>query len=129
MSKLIKEAEQNVINQAKYYTDLIGVLDDLQHGILRTLDHHSPGREKIAEGFAKVRQGVYDEMQFALARCFCIVGIGGEEATTYSREQAKRIFDGRHTTMEWLDKWHRLPSSWLISEAEVFGAELKEALK
>jgi hypothetical protein len=129
MSKLIKEAERNVINQAKYYTDLIGVLDDLQHGVLRTLDSHSPGREKITEGFNQVRQGVYSEMQFALARCFCIVGIGGEEAVAYSREQAKRIFDGRHTTMEWLDNWHRLPSSWLTSEAEAFEAELKEALK
>jgi molecular chaperone GrpE (heat shock protein) len=58
MSKLIKEAERNVINQAKYYTDLIGVLDDLQHGVLRTLDSHSPGREKITEGFNQVRQGV-----------------------------------------------------------------------
>lgn len=126
---LIKEAEQNVINQAKYYTDLIQVIDDLQRGVLETVERHSPGRDEIADGFNQIRQGVYKELQYALARCFCIVGVGGEEAEAYSREQAKRIFSGRYTTMEWLDQWHRVPSQWRTSVQEAFEAELKGALK
>ena len=125
----IKEAEQNVINQARFYTDLIGVLDSMQRGMLGRMDRYSPGRDEVSEGFLLIQKGVHKELSAALARCLLVIGVGGEEAEAYSREQARRVFGKGGTVMEWLDEWNRLPSCWSGDDEAGFREELQEALK
>jgi len=123
----IKEAEQNVLNQAKFWSEFLDFVDDLQYSIGRR-ESVLEAREKFAEGLASIRQAAYIEQQFAMSRCFAFVGVGGDEALAYSREYAAKLFGG-YSTIQYLDKWNRVPSSWKSDEAEAFDAALKEAIK
>ena len=125
----IKEAEQNVLNQAKFWTEFAEVVRSMQYGIHNATDRYSPGREKFDQAFDLLRRAAYEEKQHALARCFALVGVGGEEAEKFSREHAKRIFGGNYSTIKWLDPWCRIPSSWMLEDEARFENELKEALK
>ena len=125
----IKEAEQNVLNQAKFWTEFAEFVQSMQYGIHNATDRHSPGREKFDQAFDLLRRAAYEEKQFALARCFALVGVGGEEAEKFSREHAKRIFGGEQSVIEWLDGWNRVPSSWLASDEEALKSELKKSIE
>ena len=129
MSKsYIKEAEKNVISQAKFWTEFISFIEGMSHGINDKLESRT-ARDKFAEGLNKLREAARDEQQFALARCFALVGVGGEEAEEFSKERAKLLFGGKYSTMQWLDEWNRLPSSWMTAEEEAFEKELQDKLK
>ena len=125
----IKEAEQNVLNQAKFWTEFAEFVQSMQYGIHNATDRHSPGREKFDHAFDLLRRAAYEEKQHALARCFAFIGVGGEEAETFSREHAKRIFGGEQSVIEWLDGWNRVPSSWLAGDEEALKSELKKSIE
>ena len=125
----IKETEQNVLNQAKFWTEFAEMVNSMQYGIHNATDRYSPGREKFDQAFDLLRRAAYEEKQHALARCFAFVGVGGKEAEKFSREHAKRIFGGDYSTIQWLDPWCRIPSSWMSEDEARFENELKEALK
>jgi len=95
-----------------------------------TLDksHECAGRGDIMKGFQLVVDGLLKEQNYALAKCFAVVGIGGEEAEEFSKQQAREVFGGKYSTIQWVDAWHRIPSHWLISQEEELEAELKEAV-
>lgn len=128
----IKEAEQNALNLCKYYTDMIDLIDSMERGMVSRIDEyrydeHGP-KQKMRDGFRLVRQALYEEQQRNLARCFLLVGVGGEEAEKYSRTEAKRAFGGRYSVTELLDEYFRLPSCWKAEDEENLEKELKEAL-
>ena len=125
----IKEAEQNVLNQAKFWTEFAEMVQSMQCGIHNATDRYSPGREKFDQAFDLLRRAAYEEKQHALARCFALVGVGGEEAEKFSREHAKRIFGGEQSVIEWLDGWNRVPSSWLAGDEEALKSELKKSIE
>ena len=125
----IKEAEQNVLNQAKFWTEFAEFVQSMQYGIHNATDRYSPGREKFDQAFDLLRRAAYEEKQFALARCFALVGVGGEEAEKFSREHAKRIFGDNYAVIHWLDQWNRLPSAWRADDEEALRTELKGSLK
>ncbi len=124
---LIKEAEQNVLNHAKFITDMISVIDSMQYAIGDLASSKYSGRDEIAEGLQMVRTGLYREMQFTIAKAFAFVGVGGEEAEKYSREHARKVF-GKGEVMSLLDKHLRMPSYWLSRECDDFAAEIEQAL-
>lgn len=123
----IKEAEQNALNQAKFWTEFAEMVQSMQCGIHNATDRYSPGREKFDQAFDLLRHAAYEEKQHALARCFALVGVGGEEAEKFSREHAKRVFGGNYSTIQWLDPWCRIPSSWHAADEDGLKAELEEA--
>jgi len=125
----IKEAEQNVLNQAKFWTEFAEMVLSMQCGIHNATDRYSPGREKFDQAFDLLLRAAYEEKQHALARCFALVGVGGEEAEKFSREHAKRVFSGNYSTIQWLDPWCRIPSSWRAADEDGLKAEFKEAAK
>lgn len=43
------------------------------------------------------------------------------------KEHAKRVFGGDYSTIQWLDPWCRIPSSWHAADEDGLKAELKEA--
>ena len=125
----IKDAEQNVLNQAKFWTEFAEFVMSMSHGVQNATDRYSPGRERFMQAFDLLLRAAYDEKQHALGRCFALIGVGGEEAERFSREHAKKIFGGDYSTMEWLDRWNRVPGHWLSKDQEAFEDELKSALK
>ena len=64
----IKEAEQNVLNQAKFWTEFAEMVRSMQCGIHNATDRHSPGCEKFDQAFDLLRRAAYEEKQHALAR-------------------------------------------------------------
>lgn len=125
----IKEAEQNALNLCKYYTDMIDLIDSMEYGMVSRTDEYRDGpRQKLRDGFGLVRQALYEQQQRNLARCFLLVGVGGEEAEKYSRTEAKRAFGGKYSVTELLDEYFRLPSYWKTEDEENLKKELKESL-
>lgn len=89
----------------------------------------SPRSTQAQKAFQELIQAAWKEQQFALARCFAFVGVGGKEATDFSKERAKALFGGKYSTIQFLEQWHQLPSSWSAAKEEMFEKELKENLK
>ena len=79
----IKEAEQNVINQAKFWYEFLEFVRSMENGIYNATDQWSPGREKFTQASDLMRQAAYMEQQHALARCFALVGVGGKDAEKF----------------------------------------------
>ena len=125
----IKEAEQNVINQAKFWHEFLEFVRSMELGINNATDRWSPGREKFAQAFDLLRQAAYTEQQHAMARCFALVGVGGEAAEQFAKERARKIFSADRSVVSWLDSWNRLPSSWMSEDEEGLRTELKGRLK
>ena len=123
----IKQAERNVINQAKFWTDFQEFIENMRWNIRNSVDNKYDIKDFDA-GFELLRKAGYNQQQFALARCFAIQAVGGEEAKEYSKERAKKLFGGEYSTMQWLDENFSLPSYWQTSEEDKFNAELKQAL-
>lgn len=125
----IKEAEQNALNEAKYYTDMLEFMNGMSYNMLSRTERHSSGRDDLEEGFALIRKGLCAQQAEALSRCFAFVGVGGEEARKYSKEVAKQVFDGRYSVSHLLDEHFRQPSCWRTEDEENLKVELKEALR
>jgi hypothetical protein len=129
MSKsYIKQAEQNVLNQAKFWTELLDFLDSFGRGLQHRTNRYSPGVEDFQQGVSALIQGAYKEQQQALARCYALAGIGGEEAQAYARERALEVFDGKYTAIQWLDEWCRTPRSWTTQTEREFKEEVRSRL-
>lgn len=123
---LLKQAEQNVINQAKSWADAMEFLDALTNFGNRAC-HDYIGKPKFFEGLSLMRQAMYQEQSEAIRNCFSLVGVGGEEAAAFSRERFKEVFGGKYQIMQFLDKWGHCPSSYATAEREAFEAECKTA--
>lgn len=127
-SNYIKQAERNVIQQAKFWTDFQEFLDSMQYSLRESLDSKYDA-EEFSRGIQMLRKASYKQQQFALARCFAISAVGGDEAKEYSKERARKLFGGEYSTMQWLDENFRCPSYWKTTDEEGFQEELKKALE
>lgn len=126
----IKEAEQNVLNQAKFWSDFIGFIDSLDYSTVNRLCDYSDRdtKELFNEGFRKLRAAAAQAESNALARCYMIQGVGGKEAAGYSKKVAGTIFKEDYSVMQWLDSFYRLPSSWNCEDEDNFRKEIDEEL-
>lgn len=124
----IKQAERNVINQAKFWLDFQEFLDSMQYSLRESLDNPYD-YDEFREGIQALRKASYKQQQFALARCFAISAVGGDAAKEYSKERARKLFGGDYSTIQWLDENFRCPSYWKTEDEEGFQEELKKALK
>lgn len=124
----IKEAEQNVINNAKFWTEFIEMIDSMQSGVSDISDHWQDNK-KFNEGFRMLRHAAYDRQQEAFARCFAFVGVGGKEAEEFSKERAKKLFGGDYSVVQYLDSFICIPSSWHTEAPDALRQELKQAIE
>jgi hypothetical protein len=121
----LKQAEQNVINQAKAWADAMEFLNALQNFGNRAC-HDYIGKEKFFAGLTLMRQAMYQEQSEAIRNCFSLVGVGGEEAAKYSRDRFKEVFSDKYQIMQFLDKWGHCPNSYKTADREAFEAECRE---
>lgn len=125
---LLEEAEKNVVMQAKFFHELLTFVDSFTSATSRKMVSQT-NKEAFADGMIKARVAIYTEMQFAFARCFAFVGVGGDEANKLSKEYAKELFDGKYSNIQWLDKWYSIPNGWRSSDEAQFTKEIQEAIK
>lgn len=128
MSKaLIKQAERNVINQAKAWSDAMQIIDALRNfGNMACHDHIA--KETFSEGVDLIRRAMYAEQSEALRNCFAFVGVGGEEAEKFSREMFMKVFDGGYSIMQFLDRWGHIPRAYKIEDKEKFKEEITDVV-
>jgi len=101
---LIEQAEKNVINQAKAWSDAMDFVDALwEFG--NTACHEHVGKEKFFEGLELLQQAMYAEQSEAIRKCFVFAGVGGSEAEKFSRDFLKRVFSGEYAVSDFLNKW------------------------
>lgn len=126
---LLKQAEQNAVNNAKFWLEFLDFVDAIRWKVDSITEHayQTPGKVLMLEGFAKLREGAYCEMQYSLSRCFAFVGVGGEEAAAFSRERAKKVFED--VSPEFLDANFRVPRQWMTSDMDQLQAECDKELK
>ena len=127
---LLKQAEQDAVNRAKEMSDMLQVLDALAHAGGRMFQ--IPDQvEDFSKGLGLLRKAFYAKYTHAIVDCFRFVGVGGEEAKAYSREQFEKLFDkeSRYCVMRLMDKYGNVPSSYRSAEELVLRNEAKEALK
>lgn len=128
MSKqYIKQLEQNVIDQASFWNSFQEMISAMQYRIGDITD--SRERKEFNEGFQLLREGAYKQLQFALARCFAVSGVGGEKTKQFSKQRAEKMFGGDYSVMQWLDKNFVMPSYWRTDEETEFKQELADAIK
>lgn len=124
----IKKAEKNVINISKELSDILEILDGLSRIGNRYLQIEED-KKIYFEGLKNMRYAIYKKFVQSIAQCFYMVGVGGEEAKQYSREQAREIFNGKYSVMQYLDKYGMIPGAWKGDDEKQFKKELKEAIE
>lgn len=127
---LLRQAERNVVNRAKVFDDIFLLLDALQNFGYKFCSEFY-GLPKFKEGMKLIREALKNEHYRAISDCFNFVGIGGEEAAEYSREQFKKYFNDtdRVMVMHFLDKYGRIPSSWEVEVEDRFRREASERIE
>lgn len=125
---LLKEAEKNVVQQAKFFHELLTFVDSFTNATSHKMVSQT-NMDAFTDGMIKARSAIYAEAQFALARCFAFVGVGGKDANKLSNEYAKELFDGKYSTIQWLDKWYGIPNGWRSSDEAKFKKEMQDAIK
>lgn len=130
MSKnsLVKQAEENVVKQAKAFDDILKITDALA-SVGNRICHEHIARNKFFEGLSLMREALYAEHSNAIRKCFLFVGVGGESATEYSRQVFKKTFGGDFEIMSFLNQWGHLPSFVKTEEYERFQEELNEVIE
>jgi hypothetical protein len=126
---MFAEADQNVVNVARSLADMSEVLDSL--GIFGgRFFGYDEGGKRYREALCVMRDEVYRKYCEAITRCFCIVGVGGEEAADYSREQFEKMFGtDRRAIMQFLDNNGRHPHNWSGIENDEFRQQMAEKIK
>ena len=125
---LLKEAEKNVVMQAKFFHELLTFVDSFTSATSHKMVSHT-NRDAFTDGMIRAKDAIYAEMQFAFARCFAFMGVGGDEANKLSNEYAKELFDGKYSKIQWLDKWYSIPNGWRSSDEAQITQEMQEAIK
>lgn len=124
---ILKQAEQNVINNAKYCQDILKIVEALEMFSYRYM--YDSDIDEAIDALQKFRNTVYKTMNEHLVRCFMFVGVGGEEAEKFSFEQFKEHFgDNRYCVARFLDKAGNLPSCWSSEDEEQLRKEVLEKI-
>lgn len=125
---LLRQAEQNVINQAKAWSDAIEFLDALSN-FGNIACHEHIGRAEFFEGLKKMRRAMWQEQSEAIRNCFTLSGVGGEAAAAFSRERFKDVFSGKYQVVQFLNKWGHCPSYYTVDEMDRLKSEAKDAIE
>ena len=127
----IKEAEKNVVNNARYCQDVIKVVEALRRFTYRFMDNRTDTARynRAMSAFSEFRDAVYDQMNENIAKSFLFVGIGGEDALKFSREKFKEHFgEERYVVMHFLEEGGNLPMSWKKDVEEEFREQAKQKI-
>jgi len=126
---LIKQAERNLVDVCRAFDDFMEILDAMQRFGNKYMK--ATIRDEFFEGLQKMYQATYQSHCMAIRDCFNFVGVGGDEAMKYSKEQFKKIFDEKERTciMQFLDKYGRAPNSYQLKDEEEFRQQAKEIIE
>lgn len=130
MSKsLLKEAEKNIVRRAKWLEDVFTIIDALER-FAYNIDATANARSYMMEGIDQLRNGMYRAYYKAIHDCFVFANVGGDDVAEYSKKMFKEYFGNDDVCiMNFLDKFGRIPNSWLVEDEENFRKEGKEIMK
>ena len=124
----IKQAEENLVNQAVAFNDFLNIIESLSRFGNRACKERI-GREKFFEGLSLMRQAIYAEYAHSTSQLLMFSGIGGEKAQDFARKKFKELFGKeRFVVMHFLEKWGHQPGWYKATEEEEFRAEAKDII-
>jgi hypothetical protein len=124
----LKQAEQNVINQARAWSEALVFVDAL-YNFGSNACHEWIGKKQFFEGLQMIRNAMYAEQADAIRNCFVLSGIGGEEAKAFAREKFKESFGGKYCVIQFLNAWGHMPSSFSPKDEKEFLAECAKEIE
>jgi len=131
-SKFIEKAERNLVNICKMWDDVDCFTDALQTFGNR-MTHEYIGKKDFFDGLQLIIRAISAERADAIAKVFCFVGVGGEEAKEYSKKQFEDIFGEKnhikYSIMHFLDKYGQTPSWYSEEDDKEFRKQAKDILK
>ena len=128
MTDLIKQAEQNILNVCRAHEDIYELVDALTRFCDKYVEEWA-GRDDTTQGLYLLRCGLDKSLSANIRKLFTLVGVGGEEAREYSREQFRRLFaneESRYNVMHLLDQYARIPHSYKVDTEKEFRKQGKE---
>jgi len=119
-----------LVNICKEFDDLMNIFDAIA-AFGNKFCHEYIAREKFFQGLNLIRDAAYTEQSYAIRNCFSFVGVGGKKAIEYSRKRFEEIFDEneRCSVMHFLDKYGRIPFTYMAEDEEEFRKQAKERIK
>lgn len=125
----IKEAEQNLVNQAVAFQDIFKILEALERFGNTACKEHV-GKNKFFDGLNTIKQAIYSEYVHTTSQLLMFTGIGGENALKFARQRFEDIFgQDRYAIMQFLDKWGQIPGWYKTTDEEEFRTETKKKIK
>jgi hypothetical protein len=128
MSDLVKQAEKNIVNVCKAHEDIYSLVD-----ALTTFGNHYiedwAGGGDFSKGLSLIRKGLDCSLSANIRKLFSLVGVGGEDAQEYSREQFRNLFandENRYNVIHLLDKYARVPRSYNVELDKEFRKQGKK---
>ena len=125
----VKEAEKNCVRIAKHMSDVLEVVKALENFGNRAFNEFD--REEYFDGISKIRRAVYSKFVRSISDCFLFIGVGGEDALEYSREEFKKHFgeEDRYSIMQFLEQYGHVLHSYPVADDEEFRKQAKERLE
>lgn len=135
MSKsMIKQCEENIINQAMLLDETLNYLDVLRNVSYKLFDTNfrqtDPDYLKFSTGIQQAREAVYAKSCEKIRDCFMLVGVGGEKAAEFCRQKAEERFGNKqYEIMSFLDKHGHVPSRVSSEDIEKLRQEINAQLQ
>lgn len=135
MSKdFIKEAEQNLVNQAVFFRDLLSIVEFLNRvGYMHFPKYENRDRDDYFKGLSMIRNALQSQYVNRQSNLLGFVAIGGKKAKEYSLNEFKNTYgedvEDRYMIMHLLDKYGSLPDRWLSDDEKEFRQQIADKLK
>jgi len=129
MRDFVKEAEQNIVNQAVFFKDLISVIDILGRATRSYFpEYNNRDKEDFSKGMNLIYSALHSQYVKRQSDLLIFASIGGEEAKQFSLNKFKEMYgkdaEERYSIMHFLDKFGNTPANWLTDEEEQFREQL-----
>jgi len=113
--ELQQELEARVIERAKFWDGFINMLIKLRDSGLYHADRSSAfkvdaNEDAFRAGMQQAINAAYALQQKELAECFMLAGVGGQRATEFAKERARRIL-GEH--LDYALQMGYIPTFWV----------------
>jgi hypothetical protein len=135
MSKdLIKEAEENIINQAVFFKDLLSIVEFFNRvGYRYFPQYENRDKDDYFKGLYMMRDALQSQYVTKHANLLGFVAIGGEKAKEYSLNEFKSMYgenvEERYMIMHLLNKYGAVPNGWVSDDEKEFRKQIADRLK
>lgn len=130
----VKEAEQNLVNQAIFFRDLLDVVEFFSKvGNTYFPMYDKRDKEDYFKGLYMMRNALQSQYINKQSNLLGFVALGGKKAKEYSLNEFRSMYgeevEDRYMIMHFLSKHGGLPDRWKSDDEEMFRKQMADKLK